>query len=47
MRSYLCAMCGATVTSKRRRDLTDAELRRFTENGSAAGLLWSDGGLGL
>jgi hypothetical protein len=46
-RSYLCAMCGATAASNRGKDVTDEELRRFIENGSAAGLLWSNGDLGL
>ena len=46
-RSYLCAMCGATAASRREKDVTDEELRQFIENGSSAGLLWSNGGPGV
>jgi hypothetical protein len=45
-RSYLCAMCDATAASGRGRDLSDEELRRFIENGSMAGIVWSNTGPG-
>jgi hypothetical protein len=46
-RSYLCALCGATAASSRGKILSDEELRQFVENGSAAGVLFSGGGLGI
>ena len=47
-RSYLCGMCGATAAANRGKEqLSDQELRQLIENGSAAGVLWSGGGLGV
>ena len=45
-RSYLCAECDARITATRRgRQLSDAEVRRFVDNGAMAAIHWN-GGIG-
>ncbi len=44
-RSFLCELCNDRIRSSHRSGgMTDDEVRSYVENGSAAGILWGNGG---